>query len=250
MIVFPMAGRSRRFAEAGYVGPKYRLLAHGRPLLWHSVHGFRGLFLDEPFVFASLAEDDAEDDVRTVATSCRIARWRHVALPQATAGQAETVRQAIDLVDAGDDEPLTIFNIDTIHRRYQRPDAFEPGAVDGYLEVFRGEGAQWSFVRVRNESSDRVVETTEKRRVSDLCCTGLYYFRRCGDYRLAARQQASGDPRAAGAGERYVAPLYNLLIAWQRDIRAVRIEPDRVVFSGIPREYEAFRDGPRLADEE
>lgn len=246
MILFPMAGRSRRFAIAGYQGPKYRLQAHGRSLLWHSVHGFRDLFREEPFVFASLEEDHAEEDVRSVATDHRIARWRHVTLPRATEGQAETVRQAIDSIGAEDDEPLTIFNIDTIHLRCVRPSSFDLREVDGYLETFRGAGEQWSFVRTRTPGGDQVVETTEKRRVSDDCCTGLYYFRSTADYREACRLQASGHPLAAGAGERYVAPLYNLLISWGRDVRVVRIAAERLVFSGVPSEYEAFRDGPPL----
>lgn len=247
MIVFPMAGRSRRFAEAGYKTPKYRLRAHGHTLLWHSVFGFRRLFANELFVFASLAEDHADEDVHTVANQCGISRWRHVVLSRTTKGQADTVGQAIDAIKAHDEEPLTIFNIDTIHRCYEPPAAFKLSDIDGYLETFRGTGEQWSFARPEGPGSDRVVETTEKRRVSDLCCTGLYYFRRIGDFREAARLQSAGHPHAAGAGERYVAPLYNLLIEWGRDVRTHCIATDRIVFSGVPREYEAFRDAPPLS---
>ncbi|MBM4106152.1 MAG: capsular biosynthesis protein [Phycisphaerae bacterium] len=249
MIVFPMAGRSRRFTAAGYVGPKYRLLAHGRPLLWHAVHGFRDLFRDEVFLFASLAEDRAEGDVRAVALSCGLTRWHLVELERPTEGQADTVQQAIDAVDASKEDPLTIFNIDTIHLRYARPAFFDLHRIDGYLETFHGLGEQWSFVVPADGRGDRVSATTEKRRVSDECCTGLYYFRRVGDFREAVRLQALGHPLAAGAGERYVAPLFNLLISWGRDVRFDRIKSNRVVFSGIPAEYEAFRDGPWPVDD-
>jgi hypothetical protein len=47
---------------------------------------------------------------------------------------------------------------------------------EGYLEVFRGEGDNWSFVRPIAEESTQIDLTTENTPISDLCCTGLYHF--------------------------------------------------------------------------
>jgi len=45
-----------------------------------------------------------------------------------------------------------------------------------FRNVTSASGANWSYVRPATPGSDRVAETTEKRPVSDLCCTGLYHF--------------------------------------------------------------------------
>ena len=51
MIVIPMAGASRRFAEAGHDRPKYMLPARGHSLFHHAVASFRALFASESFLF-------------------------------------------------------------------------------------------------------------------------------------------------------------------------------------------------------
>lgn len=44
MIVIPMAGLSRRFAEAGYAQPKYMLPLPGGSVFAHAVGSFREYF--------------------------------------------------------------------------------------------------------------------------------------------------------------------------------------------------------------
>lgn len=51
MIVIPMAGLSRRFRDAGYDVPKYRLELHGQTVFARAVGSFRSLFDAEPFLF-------------------------------------------------------------------------------------------------------------------------------------------------------------------------------------------------------
>ena len=233
MIVIPMAGRSQRFYDAGYDRPKYELELSGRSVFAHAVGSFQAAFATTPFLFVAAAE--AEPFVRAQAQALGLAEFLVVSLTGPTAGQAETVELGLD--ETGWAGPITIFNIDTF-----RPGFDFPGAplarADGWLEVFRGEGANWSYVRPAAEAP-WAAETAEKRPISDLCCTGLYHFARAADFReaLAAERAA---PQAA---ELYVAPLYNHLIARGARIGWRLIEPRDVVFCGTPSEYEALK-GP------
>jgi hypothetical protein len=239
MFVFPMAGLSRRFAEAGYDRPKYMLEAGGRSLFAHVVDGFRAVFDDGPFIFVVR---DLMDSVAFVKAQCAAIGAPEpivIALKEPTGGQAETVAIGLDRAGVGDDDAMTIFNIDTLRPAFAWPDDPAIMAGDGYLEVFRGEGANWSFVRPESPGSTRVAETTEKRPISDLCCTGLYHFRRAGDFRTAFADAAASGAREAG--EYYVAPLYNRLIARGLDVRYAVIPREAVIFSGVPEEYEALR---------
>jgi hypothetical protein len=89
----------------------------------------------------------------------------------------------------------------------------------------------------------RVAEVTEKIRISDLCSTGLYYFRSTGMFFDLYAGIAGRDPATLQGGERYIAPLYNTAIREGRDIRYALIGRDEVRFCGTPDEYEALKAG-------
>lgn len=231
MIVIPMAGRSQRFFDAGYAQPKYRLDLNGLSVFAHAVESFRGQFETHPFLFIVAAE--ALEFVREETRRLGVRDVRVVALPGPTAGQAETVE--LGLEGEGDATPLTIFNIDTF-----RPGFVFPGpwyeALDGWLEVFEGEGDNWSYVRPAPGAEPLALETAEKRPISNLCCTGLYHFARAGDFRAAL----AAERLAPQARELYVAPLYNHLIGRGARIGYHRIGRDEVIFCGTPQEYQGL----------
>ncbi|HYG87187.1 MAG TPA: glycosyltransferase family 2 protein [Azospirillum sp.] len=244
MIVIPMAGLSRRFAEAGFDRPKYMLEAQGRTLFSHAVGSFEAYFDILPFLFVVR---DVADTPAFVAEECRrlgVRDARAAVLAHTTRGQAETVALGLRKAGIAPDETVTIFNIDTFRPGFRFPDSFDVAKVDGYLEVFEGEGANWSFVRPAEAGSDRVAETTEKRPISTLCCTGLYHFRHAGAFLSAFEEQAAWPAERLQGGELYVAPLYNTLIAAGADIRFHRIAREAVVFCGVPEEYDAFLKVP------
>lgn len=226
-----MAGRSQRFFDAGYSEPKYRLDLNGASVFAHAVESFRAQFETHPFLFIVAA--DALEFVQEETRRLGVKDVRVIALTGPTAGQAETVE--LGLAGEGDATPLTIFNIDTF-----RPGFVFPGpwyeALDGWLEVFVGEGANWSYVRPAPGETPLVLETAEKRPISNLCCTGLYHFARAGDFRAALAQERL----APQARELYVAPLYNHLIGQGARIGYHRIERDEVIFCGTPQEYQGL----------
>lgn len=237
LIVIPMAGLSRRFSDAGYVVPKYMLKAGGLSLFRHAVQSFDALFGQARFIFVFREVWGTSDFVDRECAAMGLRGFAKISLDFSTRGQAETV--AIGLRQAGADqsEPVLIFNIDTIRPGYRLPAV--AAVADGYLEVFRGEGAGWSFVGPADGPGQRVAMTTEKRRISEFCSTGLYYFRRCSDFLHAIDEELSSGP--SDANEFYVAPLYNRLIQRGLDVRYEVIDPSEVIFSGVPAEYEAFR---------
>ena len=146
MIVIPMAGRSQRFFDAGYRQPKYRLDLWGRCVFAHAVDSFRDAFDREEFLFLLPAGEAAADVVRGQCAALGVRDYDLVSLPHPTAGQAETVALGLDHLSTPATTPLTIFNIDTFRPGFTFP-ASPLAAMDGWLEVFRGEGANWSYVR-------------------------------------------------------------------------------------------------------
>lgn len=234
MIVIPMAGTSRRFAEAGYGKPKYMLPLAGRPLFDWTLLSFAAYFQSEEFLFIARDVDETQRflDERIAGLGVRSARVVMLAAP--TAGQAETVEAGLEAAGVGNDMPLAIFNIDTIRPHMNISPI--PGA-DGWLEVFRVAGDNWSFVEPDAEDQRWVRRCTEKVRISDLCCTGLYAFSSAGLFCRAL----SAERLRPSSHELFVAPLYNHLIAEGFRIGWREAPAGDVLLSGVPKEYEDLK---------
>lgn len=233
-ILIPMAGLSSRFTKAGYVLPKYMLYVKNRSLFNLAVSSFEKYFDSCRFVFVARDVFDTKTFIEQECLLMGIKNFEVVILPAPTKGQAETVFEGVNRANVPADEPLLIFNIDTFRPGYTFPEQIQQW--DGYLEVFVGSGKNWSYARTESDDSTRVVETAEKKEISQYCSTGLYYFGTSGLF-LKAYEYNCSHP-INDKMELYVAPLYNHLIAWSQQIHIHVIGREEVIFSGVPEEYE------------
>lgn len=243
MILIPMAGLSSRFAKAGYVLPKFMLEAHGETLFEYSIKSFKRYFDTLDFVFVCSKENCIVNFVENKITALGIKNSLIVTVDKPTRGQAETVyiglkKYLLSKKIQSNMTSLTIFNIDTFRPNFEFPSLEAMG--DGYLEVFEGEGSNWSFARADSDESTIVVETAEKNEISNLCSTGLYYFRNSDDYITSFEQYINLPPNLWEKGELYISPLYNSLIKSGREIHYNKILRKDVTFCGIPDEYLQF----------
>ncbi len=132
-----------------------------------------------------------------------------------------------------------IFNIDTLRPNFRLPQNFDLDKIDGYLEVFKGEGEQWSFVKTSDEKLCKVAKTAEKERISSLCSSGLYYFRKSEEFLSIFKTMQ--EKNKLEKGEFYIAPMYNALISQNADIRYELIDLNQILFCGTPSEYENLK---------
>jgi hypothetical protein len=230
MIVIPMLGKSSRFKNAGYAIPKFQLPLGGDTVFTHSVKSFERYFKNVPFVFLVRSDNDSANFVAQELARMEIKDYRIIQFDYETKGQAESV--ALGISDYDDDIPLIIFNIDTIRLNFKMPS--EDKFADGFLEVFKADGDAWSFVDPGEDG--KVLRTSEKQRISDLCSNGLYGFAKCKYFRLAYEDYLRSNKQVNG--EIYIAPLYNYLINEGFDIRYTLIENMDVKNCGIPEDYE------------
>lgn len=239
-----MAGMSSRFFKAGYTQPKYKLEAHEKTLFEHSVSSFKAYFESSSFLFIVKDTFDTPAFVRQQAELMGIKSFHISILNDDTRGQAETVALGLEQLDrsgVGYNGAITVFNIDTFRPGFLFPEVCEEG--DGYLEVFKGSGSNWSFVKPASEDSTLVSQTTEKKPISDLCSTGLYHFNRKQDYLDAYYEYLSRPECEWEKGEIYVAPLYNYLVSSGREIHYHLINRGEVIFCGTPEEYNELLEG-------
>ena len=237
MFIIPMAGLSSRFFKAGYTKPKYQLDLNGETVFAWSVRSFERYFKTDKFIFIYRDVYETRDFLAQEVQKLGIMDYELVCLPEETLGQADTVYQG--LKNVSDDEEIYIFNIDSRIVDFVKPEWVEQ--CDGYLEVFKGEGDHWSFALAEDEYSKRVIRTTEKERISDLCSDGLYYFKQ----KLIFEQLFlnAKENKITAKNEYYIAPLYNDLIAQQAVVFYDLIANDRILFCGTPDEYKTLLKG-------
>ena len=233
-IVIPMAGMSSRFTKAGYTLPKYMLYVKNKSLFRMAVESFERYFDSARFVFIARDVFDTERFIKEECTLLGIKEVEVVVLQHPTRGQAETVLMGIQQAGVNNDESILIFNIDTFRPGFVFPK--EISSWDGYLEVFEGSGANWSYAKTESDDSTRVIETAEKKEISTHCSTGIYYFKQASDF-IAAYNENLVNP-IKGVPELYVAPLYNFMIHDGKSVPIHIIPREDVIFCGVPSEYE------------
>ncbi|HEC1885115.1 TPA: glycosyltransferase family 2 protein [Campylobacter jejuni] len=234
IIIFPMAGLSSRFIKAGYNKPKYMLDLKGNTVFFHAVNSFKKYFQDFKILFIYRDVEDTENFIKKECKKLGIISYESIKLKQETLGQAHTVRLGLEIANISNNESILIFNIDTFRPNFSLPVALDFSKIDGYLEVFEADGEQWSFVLV--DENDNVIKTTEKERISNLCSSGLYYFKKAKDFKeIFDKMKEQND---FSKGELYIAPMYNYLIKKGLLIKYHKISLDEIVFCGTPDEYE------------
>jgi len=235
-VVITMAGFGQRFREAGYTEPKYRVVVRGKSLFsWamSSLADFLGP--GTRAIFVCRAEEQAEDFIAAEMAAYAGTEPQVVALCRPTDGQATSALAATSAWHEA--APLAIYNIDT----HVRPGVMAPemAAGDGWIPCFRAPGEHWSFVRT--DSRGVALEVREKKRISDFATLGLYWFSSAAIYADAYRRHYSGG--GLEAGERYIAPIYNTLIADGRRVTICDVPADSVVALGTPEDVARFADG-------
>lgn len=128
-----------------------------------------------------------------------------VTLDGPTSGQAETALLGMKFLD--EYSPVLITNCDT----FFTDDFVEIAGSHGLIGTFKSNNPSYSYVKTSNNV---ITETAEKQVISDRATAGLYYFSNKQIYKYAYH-------RSNQSGERYVAPIYNVLIGEQFIVREV-----------------------------
>ncbi|SLN11059.1 hypothetical protein ROJ8625_00238 [Roseivivax jejudonensis] len=241
-VAITMAGLGSRFAKAGFDRPKYELDALGRPLFdWSmlSLEAFRTA--GWRFSFAVREGLGARAYIAERANALRLGETEVLSIDGVTDGQATTALMLAER--AAQDAPFAIYNIDT----FVAPAAMvppDPATCAGWVPCFPAPGEGWSFART--DAYGHVVELREKQRISAHATVGLYWFDSAARY-VGAYRCYYGIAGREESGERYVAPLYNQLIADGAQVRISPLRLDDVGMLGTPEQVAEFKARPPLA---
>lgn len=229
-IIITMAGLGSRFRNAGYDVPKYEIKVKGKTLFEWSMLSLTD-FVKENHIFIVQKANNAVDFIKNECSKLGVEKYYIVEVDYLTKGQAETAMLAKPYWKK--EQKLLIYNIDTY---------IEPGIIslkstvgDGCIPCFEAEGTHWSFVKI--DSTGKALEVKEKERISNNCSIGAYYFKSCSLYERLYQQYYDDH---IVEKEKYIAPIYNLLIEEKGEVCIQLIEANFVHVLGTPKELLDF----------
>lgn len=231
-----MAGKGSRFVNAGYMIPKPLIEIHGVPMIKLVIDNLtpkrehRFIFIVQRSHFEAY---ELDYKLHSYAKNVEI-----IAIDSVTQGQACSVLLAKDLFNT--DEPLMTANsdqyIDTDINDYLED--MDQRQLDGLIMSMYSCDPKWSYARL--DEKGLVVETAEKRVISDNATVGIFNFKKGRDFVRSAERMIEENLRVAG--EFYTCPVYNYLIDEGQKIGIYNIgtEYNGMYGLGIPQDLEFF----------
>jgi len=233
-IIFPMLGIGSRFQKAGFLMPKYLLDLAEEKILYFVLYGFRNINKFN-FIFLIRKDHNKYNPKYEINRICRILNikiFKIIEVENSTNGQADSVRLSFNYCFPN--SPLLIFNIDTIHLALDINFDFE---YEGMMETFFAPGDHWSFAKT-NENNF-IYEVAEKKRISENCSNGLYYFKKLSIYEDSYNElyENNGSLNFDSYKENYIAPMYNNMIQKKMRVLNRKVDSKDILASGVPSEY-------------
>lgn len=233
-VLIPMAGAGSRFVEAGYTFPKPLIEVNGRSMIELVV---KNLNIEGRFIFIVQREHNVKYNLTSYLNLLK-PNSEIVVVDGVTDGAARTALVASDLIDS--ENPLLIANSDQFVDWDSNDSLYQLSApgCDGGVITFTSTHPKWSFAAV--DSSGWVQEVAEKKPISDVATTGIYYWARGSDFVKYAEQMIAKNIRTNG--EFYICPVFNEAIADGKKIRSRPV--NRMWGLGTPEDLRTFLGDP------
>ena len=239
-IVVPLAGGGNSFIRAGFALPKPLVDVTGKPMIERVISNLIPK-QKHHFIFV-LKKDQYErySQFSEIFTRLTSGNFTVILVENTPQGAACTVLLAIELIN--NDSELIIANGDQIVN--VQIDYFislaQKSKAKGFIMTFEASHPKWSFVRLNKNKE--VVETAEKKVISNHATVGIYYYKKGSLFVNAALSMIEKNIRFNN--EFYVCPAYNELIlrgdkvlSWEIDRKKMAFEEEiqkkaKMLFSG------------------
>lgn len=234
-IVVPLAGAGTSFKQAGYTFPKPLIDINGKTMIQVVTENLKPKSAHK-FIFVCFKEHYDKYSLHDIFHNSTKGNFEYIKLLYPTQGAACSVLTAIDFINNSNE--LIIANADqTIDISLDKFIRFARKLrIDGAIITFKSNHPRWSYVRI--DKKGNVLETAEKKLISDNATAGIYYFREGSIFVKAATSMIEKDIRFNT--EFYVCPVFNELILTNKKIKIFPIKEDQMHSLGTPEDLSKF----------
>lgn len=234
-IVIPAAGGGTSFINAGYTFPKPLIDIKGKPMVQLVIENLKPK-VGHKFVLICQKEHYDKYSLNQVFHNATKGNFESIQLYAPTQGAVCTVLTAVDHIN--NEEDLIIANADQIIdiniNKFIK--SARASKADGVIMTFNSLHPRWSYVRVGKKNS--VLETAEKKVISDKATVGIYYFRKGSFFVAAAFSMIHKNIRFNN--DFYVCPVYNEMILEGKKIIAWDIKQEHMHSLGTPEDLNSY----------
>ncbi len=234
-IVIPLSGSGNSFQNAGYTFPKPLIDINGKPMIQLVIENLRPKI---PHQFILVCKKDHYDNysMNQIFRNAAGINFQTVQLTASTQGAACTVLTAVDLID--NDDELIVANADQILDTdiNQFISFARKSKSDGAILTFNSQHPKWSYARVNKKG--QVLETAEKKVISNHATAGIYYFKKGTLFVEAAFSMIIKDIRFNN--DFYVCPIFNEMILSGKKIVIWEIKQSQMHGLGTPEDLSKY----------
>ena len=231
-LLIPIAGRGKRFVDAGYKVPKQFIRIGKKQLIDISIDCFDINACNLIFV--------VRDDQISNFNVDKILKLKYgeditiVVTDGMTDGSVSSCLLAEEHIN--NNIPLFIHTLDIEFAPVVRPEQICQSDSDGLLLTFKSNSSNYSYALLNEENS--VIRTAEKKVISDQACVGIYYFKTGKLFCESAKEMIERNIRTNN--EFYISPLYNILIEKNLTVKTKSVEKMHIF--GTPKEFEFYKN--------
>lgn len=224
-ILILMAGASSDFQEKGFLYPKYLIELQGKPIIQRILESVKNLGNNPTCI---IKKQDQEkhflgDTLKILSPECNV-----IQVEGETKGAVCTALFAIDNIN--NDDELVILNGDQLvkHDITIAVEDFRKRKLDGGIVTMKAINPRYSTISLDEEGY--VIQTSEKRPISDIASTGCCYYKNGSDFVKSAYSVIEKDANVQG--NYYISSTFNEMILEQKKIGIYQIpKKDYISFS-------------------
>ena len=230
-----MAGRGTPFMKAGYTFPKPLIDVNGQTMIEVVIKNLKP-HTPHKFIFVCQKEQYDKYDFHNILKNATDDNFEVVLINGPTQGAACTALCAISHINS--DEELVIGNSDQFID-FDFTEFVESARTknkDGLILTFKSSHPKWSYART--DESGKVLETAEKKVISDKATAGVYYFKKGSDFIKSTQDMIYKNIRHND--EFYICPTYNEIILNGGEVAIYNINSENVHGIGTPEDLDLF----------
>lgn len=234
-IVIPISGQGNSFINAGYTFPKPLIDINGKSMIQLVIENLKPKF-DHQFILICRKEHYDKYSLHQVFDNATNGNFLSIQLDASTQGAACTVMTAVDIIN-NEDELIVANGDQVLDTDINNFISFaRKSKTDGVILTFNSQHPRWSFARINKKG--RVLETAEKKVISNHATAGIYYFRQGNFFVEAATAMISKDIRFNN--DFYVCPVYNEMILEDKKVVIWEVKQSQMHGLGTPEDLNRY----------
>lgn len=232
-LIMPMGGAGSRFYKNGYVLPKPLIEIHGKPFLYWATMSIMKFVDVQDLTFVVLRQHISEFHIDKVIKEY-FPDAHIVVLEKIMPGPVFTSIRGVERIK--DNAPVIFNDCDHMFKCSDLNEILKAGCIgfDGGLLTFESSEPQFSYV-VYSESHD-IIDTVEKKVMSNHAICGAYIFRNAELFKNIADEYTKNCPYS----ECFMSGMYSVMC--HRGLKVKDFLLDFHVEFGTPEEYEKAKN--------